>query len=149
MAGSIVVPVRRALVAKIAEALDSPQVSVTYGWQGGETSARREQVFTNRPRATHDPAALKAGRNYRDETVDLDVVVLVGSPNAKPEDVDDRALAIGRVVEEVVADHKSNELAVPGLLWLRMTGFELNNMTGAGGSLTELTYTVRYFARLT
>ena len=149
MAGSIIVEVRKALVAAITTRLGSPKVSVTYGWQGGDVSARREQVFTSRPRATHDPASLKAGRNFRDELMDFDVIVLVGSPNAKAEDCDLRALEIGRVIEEVVADHKSNELQVPGLQWLRMATFELNNMSGAGGSLTEITYGVRYHARLT
>lgn len=149
MAGSVVVAVRTALADGIRTALADPKVSVTYGWQGGDEAARREQVFTNRPRSTHDPASLKSGRNFREEVMDLDIVVLVSRPNAYPQDVDARALEIGTVVEEFIADRKSNELGIPGLVWLRMAGMDLQNMYGAGGSLTEITYTVRYHARLT
>lgn len=149
MAGSIVVPFRKALVAGLKVAINDKKVSVTYGWQGGEDDRRREQVFTLRPRATHDVAALKAGRNFRDEEMDLDVVVLIAGVNKLPEETDTRALEIGKVVEEFIADRKNNELGVTGLQWMRVTGFELNNMYGSSGSMSEITYTVRFRARLT
>lgn len=152
MARSVILEVRKAVVDGIRTELGDPKVSVTYGWQGGSDDRRREQVFTNNARATHDPAALKAGRNFRDEQMDFDIVVLVIGPG-KPEDTDERALEIGQAVEEFIADHKSNELGVAGLKWMRMREVVLVNRIGAAadanGSASELTYTVRYEARLT
>lgn len=149
MAASIVVAVRKAVIAGIKAALNDPKVSVTYGYQGADDDRRREQVWTDRVRSTHEPAGLKAGRNFRDETLDFDVVVLVAGVGKPPEDTDTRALQIGAVVEEFLADRKSNELGVPGLNWLRVTGFELNNGYAPKGSLSEIRYAVRYNARLT
>lgn len=149
VARSIVVAVRQAVVADIATRLADPSVSVTYGWRGGDETRRREQIFTDRPRATHEPAALKAGRNFRNERMDFDIVVLVAGVGLKPEETDVRALELGAVVEDSIAENKGNELAVDGLNWLRMTRMELNNRFASNGSLTEITYTVTYDARLT
>jgi hypothetical protein len=150
---SIVLEVRQAVVDGIKTALNDESVSVTYGWQGSSDDARREQVFTNNARAEHEPAGLKTGRNFRNETMTFDIVVLAVGPAAKPEEVDARALDIGQVVEEFIADHKGNELGIFGLKWLFMTDMSLVNRIGQAadgdGSATELTYTVRYSARLT
>lgn len=148
MAGSIVVEVRKALVAAIKTKVNDTSVSVTYGWSGDDDS-RRESIFTHRPRATHDPAALRSGRNYRNEEMEFDVVILVLGVGKSPDENDTRALVLGTAVEETVADHKSNELGVAGLNWLRMVDMELNNRFASTGTITEITYTVRYSARLT
>lgn len=148
MAGSVVVAVRTAVADGIRTLLNDPKVSVTYGWQGGDDARRREQVFTARPRSSHDPASLRAGRNFRDERMEFDIVVLVSGVGKNPEDTDMRALAIGRIIEEFIADNK-NSLGVAGLNWIRMSAMELNNLYGSNGSLSEITYTVLYDARLT
>lgn len=147
---SIVVDVRKAVIAGIKTALSDPKVSVTYGWQGGDDTRYREQVFTNGGRATHDPAALKAGRNFRNERMDFDIVVLVYGVGKKPEDADDRVMEIGQVIEEYIADRKSNELGITGLNWLRVKEFELSPpRINANGTIAEAVYTVTYDARLT
>lgn len=149
MAGSIVVSVRRAVVEGLRDAINDPKVSVSYGYQGGDDDKRREQVWTDRARSTHEPAALKPGRNFREEVLDFDVVIWVAAVGKPPEDADDRALEIGVVFEEFMADRKHNQLGVTGLQWITVTGFELTNGYGPKGSLSELRYTVRYHARLT
>lgn len=145
---SALVDVRKALVEALVAAVNDPSVDVTYGFAGG-TDPRREQIFTDRARGTHDPAALKAGRNHRNERMEFDLVVLVAGVGLSPEETDERALELADVVETVVADHKSNELGVDGLNWLRMGRMELANRFAPNGSLTEITYTITYDARLT
>lgn len=153
MARSVILEVRRALVTGITQALadsdtDFSGVSVTYAWEGAKDDSRREQVFTNNARATHDPAALKAGRNFRNEDMTFDVVVLVIGVGLPPDETDARALDIGEVVEEFIADRKSNELGVTGLNWIRVADFASQNLTHPDGSISELTYSVTYSARL-
>ncbi len=154
MARSILPEVRKAVVAGLLDefADQAPTfngVSVTYAWEGGKDDARREQVFTNNARATHQSAAMRPGRNHRDERMSFDIVVLVLAPSKKPEDTDDRAFAIGQVVEEFIADHASNELDIDGLNWIEMSGFSAQNLVLPEGSVSELIYTVNYQARLT
>lgn len=148
MGRSIVVEVRKAVIEGIKDALNDPSMSVTYGWQGSDDE-RREQIYTNRPRATHDPASLKAGRNFRNERMEFDIVLLVIDPTKAPEDVDTRVVEIGQVVEEFLADHKSNELEIDGLNWIRATSFEIENRVMPTGSLTIAQWGVVYDARLT
>lgn len=150
MAGSVLVAVKKALIAGLTTAINDPQVSVTYGYQGGDETVRRDQIFTDRSRATHDPAALKAGRNFRNESVDFDIVVLSAGVGIKQDECDTRAFALGRFVEEFIADRKSGEtLGVTGLNWIRVTGFEHTPLNAPNGCLSELRYHVRYDARLT
>lgn len=149
MARSVLVDVRRAVVAGIKTAVADKSVSVTYGWEGSDETRRRAQVFTNRALATHDVAALRAGRNYRDERMDFDIVVLVMGVNKSTAETDERALVLGKVVEEFIADRKNNELGVAGLQWIRVSSMELNNGFTPAGTITEITYTVTYQARLT
>lgn len=149
MAGSIVVDVRKAVAAGLVTAVNDDKVSISYGYRGSDDDRRREQIWTDRVRSTHDVAGLKSGRNFRDETLEFDIVVLVAAVALPPEDADTRALELGTLVEEFLADRKSNELGVDGLQWIRVVGFELMNGFAPKGSLSELRYTVRYYARLT
>jgi hypothetical protein len=149
VAGSVVVDVRKAVVAGLIAVIDDPKVSISYGYQGADDDRRREQIWTDRVRSTHDVAGLKSGRNFREETLDFDVVLLIAAVGRPPEDADTRALELGLQVEEFLADRKNNELGVTGLQWIRVTGMELINGFGPKGSASELRYTVRYHARLT
>ena len=64
MGRSIVVEVRKALVAGVLDLLEADPsfdgVSCTYYWQGND-DARREQVFTANPSATHDVGGDEVG----------------------------------------------------------------------------------------
>lgn len=154
MARTVVVDVRKAVIDGIQTALTAAgasykKVSCNYGYSADDDE-RREQIYTARPRATHEPAAQKAGRNFRDERMEFDVVVLVRSPKDAPEDNDERAADIGQLVEEYVADHKNgNLLGIAAVNWLTVTDLQIENMIGPSGSLSVWQYTVRYQARLT
>lgn len=126
------------------------KVSVTYAYPfGGAGAKKAEKVFGGRTRIETPPAALRSGRNYRDETGLFDLVVLVSYVGGDAETADLRAYAIGQVIEEWLADRKSNELNVTGLQTLTVTGGESNNLGNDRGHMTELTYQVRWTARLT
>lgn len=146
MAASKVVAVRSALVAALALEGDLIDVDVSYAWTFGSQS--RERIFTGRARATHDSASLKAGRDFRNERMTFDLTVLVEGVGLNPEETDERAMALGLVVEEYVADNKGG-LGVDGVNWIRVAGMELQNMSNDRGSLSELTYAITYDARLT
>lgn len=150
---SILPEVRTAVTDGIRAALvaaNEKKVGVTYAYEGSDETRRREQIFTNRARATHDPAALKPGRNFREEVMDFEIVVLVISPGKKPHESEERAFELGQYVEEFIADRKSNGyLEVAGLQWIRMVSMEVTPALRSDASITELVYSVRYTARLT
>lgn len=158
MAGSLVVAVRSAvttglttLYAGLADfngTTDASQnVEVSYGYF--PTSDAGERVFTNRGRGDTPPAAMRSGRNYRNETATFELVVLVAMPGGSPEDAETRALEIGLKAEEWLADRKSNELGVTGLNTLVVESWELAGLGNDHGNIAELTYQIRYTARLT
>lgn len=147
MAGSRIVAVRSALITGLdaLSALDG--VDVIYAWKFDQ-ELPRERIFTGRARATHTPASLKAGRTFRNERMTFDLIVRVEKVDGTAEEADTRALVIGAVVEEYVADNKTG-LGVSGLNWITVSGMELNNLSNDRGNLTELTYSITYDARLT
>jgi len=150
MASTIVVALRRAVVDGLSGLLPDygdRQALVTYAW---DPEARDSlQVFTMRPRGDHSPAALRAGRNHRNEEASFQVVIHVEVAGADVEEADNRALEIGQVVEEFIADHKSNELAIPGLNWITVSSWEMNGGPADRSAISQLIYTVSYNARLT
>lgn len=152
MAGSAVVAVRKAIVAGLTTALataerDGGAVQVSYGWPGDD-KADRERVFTNVPRGNHSPAGMRAGRLFRDERSQVDVVIQVKYDGGNAEDADERAIAIGVLVEEWFADQK-NGAGVASVSELLLGDWRLDNLYGPHGSFTELTYTATWRSRLT
>ena len=152
MAGSIHVTVRRAVIAGLADLLESsdPDVSVTYGWQGNDSTAAREQIYTSNARASHDVAALKTGRNFRNEQMDFDLTFYVEAVGETPDVAETRAGELALVGEEFIADHKSNELGIAGLNWIRVVELASDyRILPGGGSAAITVLTLRYDARLT
>lgn len=147
MAGSVVVALRQAIVAGLQAEESLSGVQIGYGWPGDDL-AEKETVFLNRPRGLHDPASLKSGRTFRNEAGELDLVVRVEKVGGTAEEADDRALAIGALVEEFIADN-TDSLVVTGLLWVRVASWSIANLYNDRGRLTELTYTLQWRARLT
>jgi len=123
------------------------KVEVSYAYKFGSHAA--ERVFFGRATGETPPAAMRAGRNFRDETGRGDLVVLVSRIGGDGRDADTRAIAIGEQVETWIADRKNNELNVTGLQNLVIDGWELVNLANDKGHMTEITYKVRWTARLT
>lgn len=152
MPGSEVVAIRKAIRTGLHTALataerEGGQLQVEYGWPGDDL-AERERVFTNVPRGTHETAALAAGRRKRDEKAQVDVVIQVEFDGGSAEEADERAIAIGTLVEEWFGDNK-NGAGVAGVSELLVASWRLDNLYGDKGALSELTYTVTWRARLT
>lgn len=158
MAGSRVAAVRGAITDGLAtyfgtladyNGTTKPEwkVEVAYAYRFGSKAA--ERVFFGRATGDTPPAAMKAGRNFRDEVGRADLVVLVSRIGGDARDADNRATAIGAEVETWIADRKNNELGVTGLQNVVLDGWELVNLANDKGHMTEITYKVRWTARLT
>jgi hypothetical protein len=149
---SKVVALRKAIRTGLRMALataerDGGQVQVEYGWPGDDL-AERERVFTNIPRGDHTGGPLKSGRRFRDEKAQLDVVIQVEYDGGSAEEADERAIALGLLVEEWFADNKDGA-GVASVSELLVATWRLDNLYGPNGALSELTYTVTWRARLT
>lgn len=148
---SRIVAVRAAVVAGLAPVVNGTsgmsKVSVTYQYKAEE---RRERIWTSNARFSHEAAALRAGRNARQETGKFDIQVLVEGVGRDAVWTAQRALDIGAVVEGWLSDRKSGTgLAVSGLQTLVVDGDgTMKEMFNENGTLAELTYPVRYTARL-
>ena len=147
MAGSIVVDLRKAVAVGLAADPGLAGADVSYAWR--PDSRERRQVFTHRARADTPPAALRSGRNHRDENGTFQVVVHCEVPGADAEEADAECVALGGAVEDWFADRKCNQLGVPGLQSLIVTGWELGGGPADRAYISQLIYTVRWTARLT
>lgn len=122
-------------------------VEVRYGYQNGWKAA--EKVYLGRARADTPPAALRTGRNIRNESGTFDLIVFVDSkPGADPEEAEARAFAISGACEDWLSLRKSNELGVAGLQSLLVKGWDsdLGPSDSSSGALVRLT--VAWTARL-
>lgn len=158
MAGSIGVAVRTAVINDLSTYLAAQaafngttnperKVEVTYGYTfNGHAS---EQVYTGRSRADHTPAAMKAGRNFRNEAGQFEVNILVRYVGGNASDADTRAFAILAEIEQRIADRKSNEYGVTGLIHIEADGWEADYMGVDQGVGSLVTLRVNWSARLT
>lgn len=152
MAGSRIVAVRSALIIGITEKLADTDgmKKVTVGFQWGRDWQKRDYVWTRRARISHTAAAMKSGRNFRNEVGTFDLVAFATGVNKSQEWTTQRAIDIGAVLEEFIADRKNNELNVPGLQTLQIAGDgDISEAPGDKSFLAEISYPVRYTARLT
>lgn len=158
MPGSIGVAVRKAvmdgletrfaaLAAFNGTTAPERKTEVSYGYPFNSKAA--EQIYTGRSFGTTPPAALRPGRNYRDERGTFELNVLVRYLGGDAEQADLRLEDICDVLEEWLADRKSNELGVTGLLTLTVTGWRGDYMGMDQGHAALRTYTVEWTARLT
>lgn len=157
MAGSILVAVRSAVAAGLKEpgtgitaTVDTAERKVEIAYQWKPDDSIREWVYTGSARFSHASAALKAGRNFRDEVGRFSIVVLVAGVDLTQEETSTRCMEIATAVEEWVADRKSGELGVAGLQSLTIDGDgALDEMFRESGHLAIAEIPVKYTARLT
>jgi hypothetical protein len=154
---SIGVAVRKAVTDGVAEHLAAQS-----GFNGNAAAERktvvrfgydfanqhREHVFTGRSRAETPPAALRSGRNTRNETGRFDLTVMVRSVGGDPYDAELRDEAIGAELEDWLADRKNNELEVAGLLSLVVESWEADYAQTDNGAAALRTYVIRWTSRL-
>lgn len=123
------------------------KVTVTYGYE--HHTRDTERVFMGKGAVDTEPAAMRAGKNFRDETGRFDVVILASAVGGNARDADDRAYAIAGQFEDWMALRKGNELGVSGLQWVVTDGYTQATLGNDRGHMTELAIGVRYRARLT
>lgn len=112
------------------------------------STLHREHVYTGRSRAETPPAGMRSGRNARNESGIFDLNVMVRAVSGNAYDAELRAEAIGAEIEDWLADRKSNELGVTGLLSLVVESWEADYAKGDNAMHALRTYVVRYTSRL-
>lgn len=157
MAGSVRVAVKAALIEGLADLFaslpgfnsDENQVQVEYGYTTGEVRAA-QRVYCGRSYSDTPPAAMKSGRNHRQETGYLDLIVLAEVPGGSAQDADERVDAIGTEIETWIADRKQGDgLGVTGLYELLVDRMEADYYPSDGGNAAIKTITVLWRSRLT
>ncbi len=113
MAGTNAVACKRELFRRLAAAPRLKGVQVAYAFPGRDI--QRECIYGGGARTTQEFAAASPARKPRNETALVDVHVWVRLPGGSVEDADARAMEIGVVVEELLADDVNLGGAVPGL----------------------------------
>lgn len=145
MSGTQAVAAREALLDGIAALPAFEAVDVALAFD--TASDARERVYTRRPKFTQEPASLRSGRTHRNEQGSFQAVVRVEGVGVDQSTTSARAVALGVLLEEWVADNRST---IAGLDWLVAKGDgELVELANDLGTLAILTYTLAYSARLT
>ncbi|HKY57539.1 MAG TPA: hypothetical protein VJL80_05835 [Aeromicrobium sp.] len=144
MAATVIVAVRKAVVAAVADLAPFTDVPVMYAFKA---TTNREFAYTRDATFEHGAAAMKSGRNFRDEVGRFEFVIWVEAPGDSAEEAADRALVFGLAFEEWVADNKAG---VGGAYAIQVEGGgQIREATGDQSSYAELVYPIKYNARLT
>ena len=156
--GTQLVAVRAALIEALAvlpayttEGPTGQKPELSFGWKQGWT--RRERVWTQRARFTHEPASMRAGKTFRNEVGEFDLMIFVHGVGKSQEVTSTRAAQLMVAAEDFIATHANwhnNALGV-GLTELLVVGDGelLEALDEKGGGLAEARVPVRYKARLT
>lgn len=147
MAGSIMVTFKTTLLEAIGVMPGMAGVKVSFA-DPGENALKENIWFGRISDNDHDPVALKAGRRRREENFTLEINVEVGGTRLTPERCETRALALGLLIEEYIADNPKLDGTVDGLLFAVVSGMELFTSQTTDGPLTRHTIDVDVKARL-
>lgn len=147
MAGSTMVAFKSKLVSELAALPAMAGVKVSYGDPGD--LALKENVWCGKITDNeHEAVALKAGRRRREENYTADVYVEVTGTRLTVETAETRALALGLVLEEYLADNPKLDGTITGLLFAVVSGMELSTLESTDGPHTRLTVSIDVKARL-
>jgi hypothetical protein len=145
MAGTTAAALKSALKTAMAAEGGLSGVPISYGEPGD--MARTEHVWIGAATdGDMEPASFRSSRKRRDETYTLDVVVEVSSI-ARAEASETRAVLLGTVIEEMLADDPKVG-NVTNLLWCMVDGFELDTEETAEGPRSTYTLTLQARGRL-
>lgn len=145
---SAIVAVRTALVDGLSPLPAFGDIPVSYCYDK-RCVDKREFVVTRDATFEHEPTALRAGRNFRRETGRFELVIWVEKVGGTPQEAAERALELGQVVEEYIADHKQG-IASAGDFTLEVNGSgSLSELASDSSSLAEVVYPIKFTARLT
>lgn len=153
--GTLIVPVRKALMAAIAvlpEFTAAPVVETVYAYKVG--SVARKRAWTTAAKFQHAPAGLRGVKTFRNEIGTFELWIRVEGVGLAPEDTAAQAVVLGAAVEDWIAT-KANwavgtPLALLGVEWIEVEGAgQLVDFFNDLGSGADVVYPIRYSARLT
>lgn len=154
MAGTQAQRAKKALVDSVrlwlAAESTTAEVTVTYGYRGHESF--RELVHPDRVFGQQSYPVMGGGsaRFKRDENLTIKLNVIVNIPGGDQEEVEDRATAIGAVIENNIAATASLTGYTPGeVIWVGVTAVDLDSDADDDGAIALLTYDVGANFRLT
>mgnify|MGYP003648659320 FL=1 len=147
MAGSIMVTFKTKLLSELTSIPGTAGVKMSFG-DPGENALKENIWFGRIFNNEHDAVALKAGRRRREENFTLEVYVEVGGTRLTPERSETRALELGLLIEEYLADNPKLDGTVDCLLFAVVSGMELFTSSTTDGPLTRYTISVDVKARL-
>jgi hypothetical protein len=148
--GTAIVAVRKGLTDALNALAALDGVEVTYAYKVG--TKKRERLWTQDARFSQEPASLRPGKTFTNEVGTFGLRILIEGIGKSPDWTAERAVTIGAAVEEFVAIHEHWNNAALGVAINTLTvqgDGELVEAFNDKGSLAELTYPVRYTARLT
>lgn len=144
MAGTSMVTVKRAIFTKLQEVIPDG-AKVYYGDPG---DGRKDVVWVgDLVLGDIEPTALRAGRRKRDEDYTIYIFVEVTGTGRDVAKSEDRAIELGILVEEMLADDTTVQGSV-GTGWAIISGERLVTVTNSDGHRTQLRYEVSVKSRL-
>jgi len=145
MAGTTAADLKAALKSAMLSEAGLAGVPVSYGEPGD--LARTEHVWIGSAvSGAQEVAVFKTGRTRRDEEYMVDVIVEVSSVS-NPETCEARAVLLGTVIEEMLADDpKVND--VTGLLWCVVNAFDLDTQELPDGPVSKYTLSLNARGRI-
>lgn len=146
--GTQIVAVRSLLIDGLGGLPALSGVEATFGYK--VNSKKRERVWTQNAKFTHEPASMRAGTTFRDEAASFEVVVLVEGIGKDAAWAAGRAVTIGLAIEDWVAIHVNWLNVITGVIAIKVQGAgSLTEAFNDKGTIAELVYTVTYQARIT
>jgi hypothetical protein len=154
MSGSILNPVRTAVIAVIAADATFAAGQARVSFQYPVKDRRRINVWTSAGQRRYESASMRTGRNFRNEDAQFDVNLSVEGVGLTVEDTAALADTYLARIEELISDRKNGTDAAwsscPGLIWVAIEGegkqSEFYNDTS---HIVEASIPVKFSARLT
>lgn len=149
MPGTNVVAVKRELCERL-RASSAPAlvgVAIVYS-EATQKTLPRERITFGEPRFVHSQSAAANGtRVPRTEQATIECWVHVRMQGRPPEQCDARAVEIGAVLEEYLADHPTLDGAIPALEMVRVADGDIGHVIDAEGTWSQITYRIAAVSR--
>jgi len=145
MAGTTAAALKTALKTAMAADVGLVNIPISYGDPGD--LGRTEHIWMGAAEeGSSEPTGMRSSRKRREEEYVFDVVVEVSS-KARPESNEARAVVLGTIIEELIADDPKISNTT-NLLWVMLDSFELDTTELSEGPRTVFTLTLRAKGRL-
>jgi len=145
MSGTVLVAFKKNLIGLIRVLDETVGAQVTYADTANVQASTRERIWIGRNSLGYqEPASLSPSRR-RDERIE--VTVWIETIKSTPELAEDRAITIGRAIEQAIADDPK-VLATDTLLWATVVRSVTDTFETDVGSLTQHQLVIEARSRL-